>query len=476
MASSISRIEAHGLFGRSDLAVNLRPDVNILYGRNGSGKTTILHILANVMNGSLERFAFLRFSDISMFTHDGDIVTIRRTTSDDPDPITITVTFNDERVLVYRTGLVKEIEASSIQRPARPRFGSPLPLDTLSIDITEPRYSSYLQSIRQANAILLDRLGGASYFPAFRAMTEAWRSAERTNFEMFVSSYSYIQPPSESPKDSLTTILARELFGAFVPTINYPSVLDVERELRDNVEAAVFAVARVSESILSDAFVKAFSALSETEEQTEGSPQVMLSAIEDLLTRLDQSEIVNTADKRRSDVYGKLQDAIPDVQTGDQSETTTARILAVYRDSLSQQVELQRQAYEPFARYIRSVNEFLERKRLLITRTNSEQSDLLVLVAFEDQSQDSLRALSSGERQIVSMLYAASRMKQRHVVLIDEPELSLHIDWQRLLIGTMASQLGNQQLIVCTHSPEIGAEYEDRYQEVKPTAYRLSDN
>jgi predicted ATP-dependent endonuclease of OLD family len=68
------------------------------------------------------------------------------------------------------------------------------------------------------------------------------------------------------------------------------------------------------------------------------------------------------------------------------------------------------------------------------------------------------------------MLYAAtsSSLEQSGVVLVDEPELSLHIDWQRLLINRMTKQLGDRQLVVCTHSPEIGADFEDRYQEVKP--------
>ena len=42
-ANYIKRIEIKGLWGRKDISWNLRPDVNILSGVNGIGKSTILN-------------------------------------------------------------------------------------------------------------------------------------------------------------------------------------------------------------------------------------------------------------------------------------------------------------------------------------------------------------------------------------------------------------------------------------------------
>ncbi len=53
-------------------------------------------------------------------------------------------------------------------------------------------------------------------------------------------------------------------------------------------------------------------------------------------------------------------------------------------------------------------------------------------------------------------------MSKQQIVLIDEPEISLHVDWQRKLLQKMSEQLGNRQIIVCTHSPVIGGDYEDQ--------------
>ena len=45
----------------------------------------------------------------------------------------------------------------------------------------------------------------------------------------------------------------------------------------------------------------------------------------------------------------------------------------------------------------------------------------------------------------------------------------MHVDWQRHLLKEMSEQLGDRQVIVCTHSPVIGADYEDRVIIFQPT-------
>ena len=53
-ANYIKRIEIHGLWHRYDIAWDLRPDVNILSGINGVGKTTILNRSVNIGNKMIE--------------------------------------------------------------------------------------------------------------------------------------------------------------------------------------------------------------------------------------------------------------------------------------------------------------------------------------------------------------------------------------------------------------------------------------
>lgn len=54
VAQYISQIEIKGLWGKKDITWNLRPDVNILSGINGIGKSTILNDVINQLNGHIE--------------------------------------------------------------------------------------------------------------------------------------------------------------------------------------------------------------------------------------------------------------------------------------------------------------------------------------------------------------------------------------------------------------------------------------
>lgn len=134
---------------------------------------------------------------------------------------------------------------------------------------------------------------------------------------------------------------------------------------------------------------------------------------------------------------------------------------------------MQAEAFEPIERYAASVNDFLDEKRLVFHRALSGPNWPHVALKFLDGTKTQLRALSSGERQIVCMLFAAADSQLGDVVLIDEPELSLHVDWQRKLLQKMNEQLGLRQMIVCTHSPEVGADFLDNMIEVMPTTTSL---
>ena len=47
-------------------------------------------------------------------------------------------------------------------------------------------------------------------------------------------------------------------------------------------------------------------------------------------------------------------------------------------------------------------------------------------------------------------------------MFIDEPELNLHIEWQRELVATLRDIAPNVQLFMASHSPAIYAGYDDK--------------
>lgn len=64
--------------------------------------------------------------------------------------------------------------------------------------------------------------------------------------------------------------------------------------------------------------------------------------------------------------------------------------------------------------------------------------------------------LSSGEKQmLVILLTVLVEDNQPYVLFMDEPEVSLHIDWQKRLIDNIIQLNPNVQLILTTHSPAV---------------------
>lgn len=64
--------------------------------------------------------------------------------------------------------------------------------------------------------------------------------------------------------------------------------------------------------------------------------------------------------------------------------------------------------------------------------------------------------LSSGEKQMLVIMLTALVQENRPAVLfMDEPEISLHIEWQQRLITLVRTLNPNVQIILCTHSPAI---------------------
>lgn len=70
-------------------------------------------------------------------------------------------------------------------------------------------------------------------------------------------------------------------------------------------------------------------------------------------------------------------------------------------------------------------------------------------------------SLSAGEKQMLSFI-CYNAFKRDSIAFIDEPELSLHVDWQRAIFPTLLKQKSGNQFIVATHSPFIYSKYPDK--------------
>ena len=77
----------------------------------------------------------------------------------------------------------------------------------------------------------------------------------------------------------------------------------------------------------------------------------------------------------------------------------------------------------------------------------------------------SVHYLSSGERQLLiffaNLIFAVDNTKNG-IFVVDEPELSLHLSWQKIFVESAIKINPNIQMIFATHSPEFVGKYRDR--------------
>ena len=85
---------------------------------------------------------------------------------------------------------------------------------------------------------------------------------------------------------------------------------------------------------------------------------------------------------------------------------------------------------------------------------DTEQSKLQF--KLEGEILDNNKKLSSGEKQfLIIMLTVLLQRKEESILIMDEPEISMHIDWQRELLNNLKKLNPNCQIILATHSPGV---------------------
>ncbi|MGR2919732.1 AAA family ATPase [Acinetobacter sp. 1125_18A] len=131
-------------------------------------------------------------------------------------------------------------------------------------------------------------------------------------------------------------------------------------------------------------------------------------------------------------------------------------------NALSEYEKKQSESFEKILNFNTTINKFFEPtgKTLKIAFNGK------ISINIKDSNKKfETNALSSGEKQliiIIGNLIFNENITSRKVFIIDEPELSLHISWQRLLIESIIDSGNNIQLIVATHSPSIISSYTNK--------------
>lgn len=95
-------------------------------------------------------------------------------------------------------------------------------------------------------------------------------------------------------------------------------------------------------------------------------------------------------------------------------------------------------------------------KKFLLNQNSSGVLEFIINSDIGENRPINSISLSSGEKQLIILLTEALLQKSMpNIFIADEPELSLHIGWQRIIIEKILEMNPMAQIIVATHSPEI---------------------
>ena len=126
------------------------------------------------------------------------------------------------------------------------------------------------------------------------------------------------------------------------------------------------------------------------------------------------------------------------------------RIIAVLKSGEPDAAEKAQQISEPKRKFQDMIDSLFSDTGKRLVRTHND-------IVFSQIGEIlSPYQLSSGEKQmLVILLTVLIEDNQHYVLFMDEPEVSLHVDWQQRLIDLILELNPNVQIILTTHSPAV---------------------
>ena len=142
-------------------------------------------------------------------------------------------------------------------------------------------------------------------------------------------------------------------------------------------------------------------------------------------------------------------------------EPTIATVFQPYLNSLEARLDALSETYRVISTF---VSVLFTPKKFSISVSEG--------IKIEDRRANAISPalLSSGEKQLLTLLCSTLLARQRATLfLIDEPELSLNIKWQRMLIDALSQCSANSsiQYVLCSHSLEILSKHKDQRVELE---------
>ncbi|MFT4929812.1 MAG: hypothetical protein ACI8WB_005947, partial [Phenylobacterium sp.] len=329
----LKKVTLRGIHKRYNLDIEFNETLNVLHGQNGTGKSTLIHIIANIANCDFVRFAYLTFEEIRVYYSNDASILLRQ--FDQNDETLVNITTDTGHTLTFS------------QRQAFEAI-STINNDRMHVGYTPEVLEDIRNFVEENNLRYLE----TSYFPAFRTMLEAWASRREVRGRVQQRQRGAIKE---------VTLFSRNLFSQFLPTINFPSPIDIEDNLRDEIRDAQINIARYESSVFSDSFVKVFSALLIKSDKEVNTDELLLE-ISKLTGESNVSKLGNF--ESNSNTYRQLQDLVKSSGLQGNLGASAAGALEVYRDALKERQTYQLDVFKEIDKYFEVVNSFLDKKEL----------------------------------------------------------------------------------------------------------------
>jgi predicted ATP-binding protein involved in virulence len=419
----LKTVYVDGLFGVFDHRIELNEEhITIIHGPNGFGKTAILRIISGFFERRYSMIRNVPFYSIRFVLNDNSEIRVEQiATADGHNPSKPSL-----RILYGTESWVCQPVAEN--QPELPRRDLEQLLPWLH-RLEEDSWFDYQTGERLDTADVIDRY--SEQLPLLNITDHT--PASLREIQDSVQVYFIRANRLEAPPD-LDIAARRARFRSFRPA---PAVSSYASELAQRIHRVQSEYAKLAQSLDRSFPLRIMSQLT--------GKSLSLEEVRHKLSALDEQ-------RRDLQSVGLLEQSAQDNQPIPEPDASQLAVLAVYIDDVTQKLDV-------FSDLRRRIELFLQLLNCRFTYKKVRVDKRLGLVFQAAGGQDlPPTSLSTGEQHELVILYQLLFLTEADsLVLIDEPEISLHVAWQTSFLKDLAriSSVTNVDFLIATHSPQI---------------------